>query len=121
MRGGLRGGAGERMAANATEANIMGNQMTLGQGAADRLGLGMKAQDMAMDIGKTNAGFQQQAALQNAGNMMNREQGRNANAVNVYTELMKQKGADYAARMGAKAASKPTLLSDPLGYVRSQF
>ena len=121
MRGGLRGGAGERMAANATEANIMGNQMTLGQGSADRLGIGMKAQDMGMDIAKTNASFDQQTRLANAGNAMNRETARNANSFNTYTELMKQKGADYAARMGAKAASKPTLLSDPLGYVRSQF
>lgn len=121
MRGGLRGGAGERMAANAAEANIMGNQMTLGQGTADRLGIGMKAQDMGMDIAKTNASFDQQTRLANAGNAMNRETARNSNAFNTYTELMKQKGADYAARMGAKAASKPTLLSDPIGYARTAF
>jgi hypothetical protein len=81
----------------------------------------MKAQDMAMDIGKTNAGFQQQANMQNAGNAMNREQLRNTGALTTYTELMKQKGADYAARAQARASSKPTILSDPLGYVRSQF
>lgn len=118
MRGGLRGGAGERIAAQANEAALMANQMTLGQGVGDRLGIGMKAQDMSRDTDKTNATFTQQANIANAGNMMNREQGRNTNMFQMYNEKMKQKGADYAARQQAIASSRPTLLSDPLGYVR---
>jgi uncharacterized protein YfiM (DUF2279 family) len=96
----------------------MANQMTLGQGVGDRLGIGMKAQDMSRDTDKTNATFTQQANIANAGNMMNREQGRNTNMFQMYNEKMKQKGADYAARQQAIASSRPTLLSDPLGYAR---
>lgn len=118
MRGGLRSGAGERMALAARDSDLAARQNIASTGVADRIGIGMKAQDMYRDTEKTNAGFQQQANLQNAGNMMNREQLRNTGALTTYTELMKQKGADYAARMQAKASSKPTLLSDPLGYVK---
>lgn len=117
MRGGLRSGAGERMASAARDSGLLANQATLGTGVADRLGIGMKAQDMSMDIAKTNAGFTQQANLANASNMMNREGARNNNLFGTYQEKMKQSGARYAADSAARTAKKPTLLSDPLGYV----
>lgn len=118
MRGGLKGGAGERIAAKANEDALMANQTTMATGAGDRLGIGMKAYDMSTDIGKTNAGFTQQANITNAGNMMNREQGRNNNLFGVYQEDMKQKGARYAADSAERIGKRPTLLSDPLGYAK---
>lgn len=118
MRGGLKGGAGERIAAKANEDALMANQTTMATGVGDRLGIGMKAYDMSTDIGKTNAGFTQQANIANAGNMMNREQGRNNNLFGIYQEDMKQKGARYAADSAERIGKRPTLLSDPIGYAK---
>jgi hypothetical protein len=48
---------------------------------------------------------------------MNREQGINNSLFGAYQEEMKQKGARYAADSAERLGKKPTLLSDPFGYI----
>lgn len=65
MRGGLRGGAAERMATAGAESGLMAAQNVRGAGAVERGQLGMQGADLASRLGQFNIGQQSAADVTN--------------------------------------------------------
>jgi hypothetical protein len=65
MRGGLSGGAAERMARAGAESGLLAAQNVRGAGALERSQLGMQGADLASRLGQFNIGQQSQTDLTN--------------------------------------------------------
>lgn len=97
-RGGLRGGAAERLAGRAGENLMLTRQNILGQGAVERSGLGMQGTDLASRIAQQNVAAQNAAREFNVKANILDLAGAENRALKKYEEEMKLKGGEAAAR-----------------------
>jgi hypothetical protein len=121
MKGGLRGGASERLAASGAEnlANLLQQQRQAG--AIERGQLGMQGADIASRLGQFNIGAENLAQAQNVQNRMTDLQAQNARNVMEYQEQMKMRGAEATAEGIRKSGGGKGFLQDPAGATRATF
>lgn len=121
MRGGLRGGAAERMAASGAEnlTNLLQQQRQAG--AVERGQLGMQGADLASRLGQFNIGAENLAQAQNVQNMIADLQAKNARDLARYQEEMKMRGAEATAEGIRRSGGGKGFLQDPAGATRATF
>jgi hypothetical protein len=106
MRGGLRGGAAERLGAQAGENLLLQRQNILGQGAVERGQLGMQGADLASKIAQQNVAAENAAREFNVkANIMDLA-ARENRALREYEEQMKLKGGEAAAKAQSSGGKK---------------
>ena len=103
MRGGLGGGAANRMARASVEGGALAGQNIRAQGAVDQLGAQMGGADMTTGADKVNAGISQGAQAYNTQSAIKNLGGMNAHALANYGEKIKGFGAGQAANALAAA------------------
>lgn len=125
MRGGLRGGAAERLAGQSSEQALLAGQDVRNQGALTRAGLGVQDEGFKMDMLKQLPGAQLASANYHSGvdqfnklgqlnasqfniqNQLGDLAGQNAHNQYRYGEQMKGYGAGKTADAIAKGGSSP--------------
>ena len=120
MRGGLRGGAAERLAASGAQNLAQTMQQQRQVGAIQRGDIGLRGAEMAKDIAQGNVAAQTEGQARNIQAALAELGAKRGYDVSRYQEQMK----GYAAEKTGQALGKepkPTLLGDPLGYIKSQF
>lgn len=121
MRGGLGGGAVERMATAGAEGLTNLLQQQRQAGAVERGQLGMQGADLASRIGQFNIGAENLAQAQNVQNRIADLQAQNARDILQYQELMKMKGAEATAEGIRKSKGGGGFFQDPAGATRATF
>lgn len=120
MRGGLRGGAAERLAASGAQNLAQTMQQQRQVGAIQRGDIGLKGAEMAREIAQGNVAAQTEGQARNIQAALAELAAKRGYDVSRYTEQMK----GYAAEKTGQALGKepkPTLFGDPFGYLKSQF
>lgn len=97
-RGGLRGGAAERLAGRAAESRLMGQQGVLGQAAASKLGAETAAEQMGREAERFNVGQQTQAEQFNIGNLLGEIGRKDQGDLQKYGMDMSGWGAEQSAK-----------------------
>jgi hypothetical protein len=116
MRGGLSGGARERLASGAAQNAMMGQQQVANQGMQDRLGARISdeqiktnllgtAAGMENNMSQFNTGIRQGANQYNTQNLIGSRMGQGAFDMDLYKEQMRDRAAGRSA--DAVAASAP--------------
>lgn len=105
-RGGLRGGAAERLAQRAGENMLTTKQNILGQGAVERSGIGMQAADLGSRIGQFNVNQGTAADVQNLRTNLLNLDAQEKRKLFEYGEGMKMKGAGMTAQATENAGKK---------------
>ena len=104
MRGGLDGGAADRMGRAAMESGALNAQNIRAQGMSDSLGAQMAGADLTTGADKFNAGQSQSTQAFNTQNRLNSLQGLNASNIANYGEKIKGFSAGQSANALAAAA-----------------
>lgn len=105
-RGGLRGGAAERLASQSGENLALARQNLLGQSAIERGNLGMQSLDRAVDINKFNTGQATQANIADVNAALQNNAAKNEQDRLKYSEAMKLKAAGMTGDAMAKGGGK---------------
>lgn len=105
-RGGLRGGAAERLANQAAENMALTKQNILGQGAVDRANLGMQGADLAAKLGQFNTQQLTNNDVTNLNTGLKELGALNDYNKFKYGEQMKFKGAGVSAQATENAGKK---------------
>ena len=120
MRGGLRGGAAERLAASGAQNLAQTMQQQRQVGAIQRGDIGLKGAEMAKEIAQGNVAAQTEGQARNIQAALAELAAKRGYDVSRYQEQMK----GYAAEKTGQALGrepKPTLFGDPFGYIKSQY
>lgn len=120
-RGGLRGGAAERLAGSAAENLAMMRQGIAGQGAEARADLGMKGLGLATDIAGRNVEAANRAREFNVGANIADLRAQNERNMQQYLEEMKLKGAEATSEAIRKSKGGGGFFQDPVGATRATF
>ena len=122
MRGGLRGGAAERLAAGGAEANLMAQQDIRNQGAGNRLNIGMqdetsKNQLLGNLIGaqQSVAGYKSGLDQQNIANKMGQQQFNIQNVLGQIGEKNKYISGLVGQKMAATGAAQTASATENAG------
>lgn len=121
MRGGLRGGAAERLAASGAENLAETMQKQRMSGAIERGQLGMQGADLASRVAQFNVGAENLAQAQNVQNRIADLQAQNARDFARYQEEMKMRGAEATAEGIRRSGGGKGFLQDPVGATRATF
>lgn len=105
-RGGLRGGAAERLAGRAGENLMLTRQNILGQGAVERGNLGMQGADIASRLGQFNVGQQSATDVRNLQTQLADLSAQEDRKKFLYGEGMKAKGSAMTAQAMENAGKK---------------
>lgn len=120
MRGGLRGGAAERLAASGAQNLAQTMQQQRQVGAIQRGDIGLKGAEMARDIAQGNVAAQTEGQARNIQAALAELAAKRDYDVSSYQEQMKAYAAEKTGQALGKEP-KPTLFGDPFGYLKSQF
>jgi len=120
-RGGLRGGAAERLASQSADNLALMRQGILGQGAEARADLGLKGLGLASDIVGRNVSAENVARQQNVANVWADLQNQNARNLEKYREEMKMKGAEETSEGIRKSGGGKGFFQDPGGSTQAFF
>jgi hypothetical protein len=120
MRGGLRGGAAERLAMAGNESLLNTAQGVRGAGAIERGKIGLQGAEMARQIAGQNVAAQTAGQGANIQAALNELMAKRAYDLGKYQEEMKGFAAGKTAEALGKE-QKPGLISDPLGYLQSKI
>jgi hypothetical protein len=120
MRGGLRGGAAERLAASGAQNLAQTMQQQRQVGAIQRGDIGLRGAEMAKEIAQGNVAAQTEGQARNIQAGLNEIGAKRGYDVARYQEQMKGYAADKTGQALAKQPD-PTLFGDPLGYIQGKF
>lgn len=106
MRGGLRGGAAERLARGGASDLLGARQNVMSQGVINRANIGMQGAQMDTDVNKFNAGLGAEAQKFNISNALQDVANQNEWEKFKYGEQMKLKGAGMTGQAIKNAGKK---------------
>lgn len=120
-RGGLRGGAAERLAGSAAENLALMRQGIAGQGAEARADLGIKGLGLATDILGRNVDAMNRAREFNVGANIADLRAQNERNMQQYLEEMKLRGAEATSEAIRKSKGGGGFFADPVGATKAAF
>lgn len=120
MRGGLRGGAAERLARSGAENLAQTMQQQRQVGAIQRGDIGLRGAEMAKDIAQGNVAAQTEGQARNIQAALAELAAKRGYDIREFEEKAKMYGAEKTGQAIGREP-KPTLFGDPFGYLKSQF
>lgn len=120
MRGGLRGGAAERLARSGAENLAQTMQQQRQVGAIQRGEIGLRGAEMAKDIAQGNVAAQTEGQARNIQAALAELAAKRGYNIREFEEKAKMYGAEKTGQAIGREP-KPTLFGDPFGYLKSQF